>query len=98
MVAEAKKNKKEVHMARVHGICVEKNYQLPEGNPGRKFKGRGVLLGNQVKNQHWEAAFFQDLGNSLHPSKPHDGPISSDVFLGILSSSQMQFKLISRRS
>ena len=34
VVAEAKKNKKEVHMARVHGICVEKNYQLPEGNPG----------------------------------------------------------------
>ena len=64
VVAEAKKNKKEVHMARVHGICVEKNYQLPEGNPGRKFKGRGVLLGNQVKNQHWEAPFFQDLGNS----------------------------------
>ena len=64
VVAEAKKNKKEVHMARVHGICVEKNYQLPEGNPGRKFKGRGVLLGNQVKNQYWEAAFFQDLGNS----------------------------------
>ena len=64
VVAEAKKNKKEVHMARVHGKCVEKNYQLPEGDPGRKFKGRGVLLGNQVKNQHWEAAFFQDLGNS----------------------------------
>ena len=50
VVAEAKKNKKEVHMARVHGICVEKNYQLSEDNPGRKFKGRGVLLGNQVKN------------------------------------------------
>ena len=64
VVAEAKKNKKEVHMARVHGICVEKNYQLSEDNPGRKFKGRGVLLGNQVKNQHWKAAFFQDLGNS----------------------------------
>ena len=58
VVAEAKKDKKEVHMARVHGICVEKNYQLSEDNPGRKFKGRGVLLGNQVKNQHWEAAFF----------------------------------------
>ena len=57
-VAEAKREKKEVHMARVHGICVEKNYQLPKGSPGRKFKGRGVLLGNQVKNQHWEAAFF----------------------------------------
>ena len=37
---------------------------VPKGSPGRKFKGRGVLLGNQVKNQHWEAAFFQDLGNS----------------------------------
>ena len=33
VVAEAKKNKKEVHMARVHGICVEKNYQLSEDNP-----------------------------------------------------------------
>ena len=56
-VAEAKREGKEVHMARVHGICVEKNYQLPKGSPGRKFKGRGVLLGNQVKNQHWEATF-----------------------------------------
>ena len=64
VVAEAKREGKEVHMARVHGICVEKNYQLPKGSPGCKFKGRGVLLGNQVKNQHWEAAFFQDLGNS----------------------------------
>ena len=58
VVREAKKNGTEVHMARIHGICVEKNYQLPEGNPSRKFKGRGVLLGNQVKNQFWEAAFF----------------------------------------
>ena len=64
VVREAKANKTEVHMARVHGICVEKNYQLPAGSPSRKFKGRGVLLGNQVKNQFWEAAFFQDLGNS----------------------------------
>ena len=64
VVREAKANKTEVHMARVHGICVEKNYQLPAGSPSRKFKGRGVLLGNQVKTQFWEAAFFQDLGNS----------------------------------
>ena len=63
IIREAK-NGTEVHMARIHGICVEKNYQLPKGNPSRKFKGRGVLLGNQVKNQFWEAAFFQDLGNS----------------------------------
>ena len=30
----------------------------------RKFKGRGVLLGNQVKKQNFEAALFQDFGNS----------------------------------
>ena len=58
-VAEAKREGKEVHMARVHGICVEKNYQFAEREPWEKgkFKGRGVLLGNQVKNQHWEATF-----------------------------------------
>ena len=61
---EAMENGTEVHMARVHGMCVEKNCQLVKGSPGRKFKGRGVLLGKQVKNQRWEAAFFQDLGDS----------------------------------
>ena len=67
------------HMARIHGICVEKNYQLPKGNPSRKFKGRGVLLGNQVKNQFWEAAFFQDLGNSPATSRHRDG----QIFMGV---------------
>ena len=60
---EAKAKGEEIHMARTHGICVEKS-QLPVGDPKRKFKGRGVLLGNQVKNQSFEAAMFQDLGNS----------------------------------
>ena len=44
--------------------AVAKHSQLPVGDPKRKFKGRGVLLGNQVKNQSFEAAMFQDLGNS----------------------------------
>ena len=61
---EAKARGEEIHMARAHGICVEKHSQLPVGDPKRKFKGRGVLLGNQVKNQSFEAAMFQDLGNS----------------------------------
>ena len=64
IVATSKKKGEEVHLARVHGICVEKNYQLPDDDPKRKFKGRGVLLGDQVKNQNFEAALFQDLGNS----------------------------------
>ena len=61
---EAKAKGEETNMARAHGICVEKHSQLPVGDPKRKFKGRGVLLGNQVKNQSFEAAMFQDLGNS----------------------------------
>ena len=51
-------------MARVHGLIYEKNYQLKEDDPARKFKGHGVLLGDQVKDQNMEAALFQDLGNS----------------------------------
>ena len=45
-------------------FVLKKHSQLPVGGPKRKFKGRGVLLGNQVKNQSFEAATFQDLGNS----------------------------------
>ena len=64
VVSEAKKKGEKVHMARVHGLIYEKNYQLKEDDPARKFKGRGVLLGDQVKDQNMEAALFQDLGNS----------------------------------
>ena len=64
VVKEAYKIGEEIHMARVHGICVEKHSELPKEDKRRKFKGRGVLLGNQVKNQNFEAALFQDLGNS----------------------------------
>ena len=64
VLKEASDKGEEIHMARVHGICVEKQSALPKEDKRRKFKGRGVLLGNQVKNQNLEAAFFQDLGNS----------------------------------
>ena len=64
VVAEAKKKGEKIHMARVHGLIYEKNYQLKEDDPARKFKGRGVLLGDQVKDQNMEAALFQDLGDS----------------------------------
>ena len=64
VVAEANKKGEKIHMARVHGLIYEKNYQPKEDDPARKFKGRGVLLGDQVKDQNMEAALFQDLGNS----------------------------------
>ena len=64
MRAVAKTNEEEIHFGRVHGIMVEKHWQLPKDDPRRKFKGRAVLLGNKVTNQNIEAAIFQDLGNS----------------------------------
>ena len=64
IVAETKAKKLQDRMAREHGLIYEKNFQLKEGDPARKFKGRGVLLGDQVKDQNMEAILFQDLGNS----------------------------------
>ena len=48
--AEAKGLGVVVHFARVHGLMVEKNEQLPHEDPRRKYKYRVVLLGNQVKD------------------------------------------------
>ena len=60
---EAKQKNEEVHMARAHVIIVEKHSQLSE-EPRRKYKGRGVVPGSQIKNHTSDAALFQDLGNS----------------------------------
>ena len=43
---------------------MEKGSELPEGHVDRKFKGRAVLQGDQVRDQNWEAALFQDLSSS----------------------------------
>ena len=64
IIAEARSLAKEVQFGRVHGICVEKNFELPAGHASRKYKGRVVFLGNQVKNQDFEQATFMDMGNS----------------------------------
>ena len=49
---------------RVHELCFEKNPELAPDNPARKFKGRVVFLGNQVRDQNWEMAMFQELGSN----------------------------------
>ncbi len=64
VAAEAKTNKKEIQFGWLFGICVEKNSELPEKNPARKFKGRVVFQGNRVVNQNWDMAVFQYMGNS----------------------------------
>ena len=47
----AKKTGKKVHVGKVFEICVEKGSELPEGDKLRKFKGRTVFQGNNVKDE-----------------------------------------------
>jgi hypothetical protein len=64
VIREARRAGKVVQFGRVHGICVEKNSELPMEHPNRKYKGRVVFLGNRVSNQDLEAATFADMGNA----------------------------------
>ena len=61
---EARDKGKEVHIGYLFGLCVEKNSELADGDPNKKYKYRVVFQGNRVVNQNWEAALFQDLGSS----------------------------------
>ena len=60
---EADRSGQDVHIAPIFDICVEKNSELAEDNPQRKYKGRVVLGGNNVKDQNWEAAMFQEMSS-----------------------------------
>ena len=63
VVAEYRKKGKKAHVARLFEICVEKGSELPLGDPNRKFKGRVVLQGNQVKDEYWDQAIFAELSS-----------------------------------
>ena len=51
------------HIGRIFGIVVEKNHELPEHDPKRKYKGRAVFGGDNVKDEAGSWALFQDLGS-----------------------------------
>ena len=60
VASEARREGTIAHMGRIFALCVEKGSELPAGDPGRKFKGRVVFQGNNVRDQNWDAAMFQD--------------------------------------
>ena len=60
----ATKAKKTVHFGRVFAICSLKGSELTEGDPGRKWKGRAVFQGNNVKDQDTNVALLQDMASS----------------------------------
>ena len=61
---EAIEKGKKVHVGKVFEICVEKGSELPKGDPQRKFKGRTVFQGNNVKDENSDQALFSELGSS----------------------------------
>ena len=63
VASDARKAGKEVHLGRLFGFCVEKGSELADGDPGKKMKYRVVSQGNNVVNQNWQIAMFQDLGS-----------------------------------
>ena len=62
--AEARRKGLTMHFGRIFAICVEKGSELPESDPSRKYKGRAVFQGNNVRDQNFDVALFQDLGSS----------------------------------
>ena len=65
----------------IFGFVVEKNTDFPLGDPRRKFTGRVVFQGSNVKNQNWENAVFSDLGSS--PSSMEAGRLVDSCGLRI---------------
>ena len=64
VIQEATRLNKKVHFARIFPICSEKGSELPEGDPDRKYKGRCVVQGNDVRDENSHAAIFQELSSS----------------------------------
>ena len=60
----AARDGKKAHFGRIFEICVEKGSELPLGHAGRRYKGRVVFQGNQVVDESWNVAMFQELGSS----------------------------------
>ncbi len=63
VAAEARNSETTVHIGRLCCICVEKGSELKADDKRRKFKGRVVFLGNNVKDQNWDYAVFQELSS-----------------------------------
>ena len=63
VAAEAKRKEIKLHVGRVFDICVEKNHELEESDPNRKFKGRVVFEGCHVKDESNAWAIFSEASS-----------------------------------
>ena len=72
---KAKKSGIKVHIGRIFDICVEKNSELDESDPNRKFKGRVVFEGCYVKDEDNNWAIFSEIAScpaSMEASRAAD--------------------------
>jgi hypothetical protein len=63
VAARARKKDEKVHIGRIFDICVEKNSELDENDPNRKFKGRVVFEGCHVKDESNNWAIFAEISS-----------------------------------
>jgi hypothetical protein len=62
--AQARKEGKKVHIGRICELCVQKNSELKDDDPLKKYKGRAVFLGDNVKDEYFDWAEFGELGSN----------------------------------
>ena len=77
----ANKSGEQIHVGSLHELCVEKGSELEENDPGRKYKGRVVFLGDRVKDQDGRTAVFEEMSSS--PAALEAGKLCD--FFGLLS-------------
>eukprot|EP00971_Amphidinium_carterae_P178655 3544084-Amphidinium_carterae.1 len=85
VVKEAKSKGETFHVGRVFGIAGTKGHELPTGHPLRKYKGRYVFQGNNVKDQDGNWAIFRELGAA--PASMEAGKFVD--FIGLLPGNVM---------
>ncbi len=64
VVREARAANRKAHFGFIFPLCMEKGSELPDGDPGRKMKGRVVFGGDRVTDENYESAIFNDLSSS----------------------------------
>ncbi len=61
---EARRKGETVHVGLIFELCTEKGSELPDGDPGKKYKGRVVFQGNEVRDQNFDYAMFDELSSA----------------------------------
>eukprot|EP00969_Alexandrium_andersonii_P341917 15113798-Alexandrium_andersonii.AAC.1 len=56
VVANSRRTGEKYHVGLIFAICVEKNSELDDGDPLKKFKGRVVFQGNNVWDTNYDYA------------------------------------------